>query len=309
MDELINVDGLVKRYEGFSLEDVSLSVPAGTVVGLIGSNGAGKTTLIKAILGLITPDGGSISLFGCDPRRMDKEIDSIKRRIGVVLDTCAFLTTMRVRDVAGLGRAAYPTWDGNMFSSYCESFGLDAKKQVKDLSRGMGMKLTLAFALSHQPELLILDEATAGLDPMARDEMLDILREFMNDEGHAILMATHITTDLEKIADEVACIDSGRIVFEMPKEAICDEAGIAHCRRADIEHIAACGLANIGKDPDANDAFVGYRLMQRGLGTDLLVPDRFAFSEAFPEIAVERASIEDYMAFALRGETLKGEAL
>lgn len=309
MDELINVDGLVKRYEGFSLEDVSLSVPAGTVVGLIGSNGAGKTTLIKAILGLITPDGGSISLFGCDPRRMDKEIDSIKRRIGVVLDTCAFLTTMRVRDVASLGRAAYPTWDGNMFSSYCESFGLDAKKQVKDLSRGMGMKLTLAFALSHQPELLILDEATAGLDPMARDEILDILREFMNDEGHAILMATHITTDLEKIADEVACIDSGRIVFEMPKEAICDEAGIAHCRRADIEHIAACGLANIGKDPDANDAFVGYRLMQRGLGTDLLVPDRFAFSEAFPEIAVERASIEDYMAFALRGETLKGEAL
>lgn len=293
-NELVKVEHLTKRYDGFTLDDVSLSVGAGRVVGLIGSNGAGKTTLLKAMLGLIAPDAGTVTIFGRSARAASKAIDLAKERIGIVFDTCAFLPWMRIKDVASLGRAAYSNWDEESFSALCARFRLDAKKRVKDISRGMGMKLTLAFALSHHPELLILDEATAGLDPIARDEILDILREFMNDEGHGILMATHITTDLEKIADEIICIDDGDILFSLPKEAICDEAGIAHCRTSDIEKMRLHRC----------DACERAKVLQRGLGIDVLVPDRFAFSTAFPDISVEHASVEDYMTLTMKGERL-----
>ena len=200
----------------------------------------------------------------------------------------------KVADVGTLGHAAYATWDDGRFKSLCDEFGLELRKTVKDLSRGMGMKLTLAFALSHDPELLVLDEATAGLDPMARDEVLDILRRFMEDENHAILISTHITSDLEKIADEVVCIENGRMVFDLPKDAICDEAGIAHCRAADLELLA-----------DGELVVQGLPMLRRSMGTDVLVPDRFAFARDYPGIPVDRATIEDYMTLALKGEPLK----
>ncbi len=305
MDELINVRGLVTHYDDFTLKDVSLNVEAGTIVGIIGSNGAGKTTLLKAILGLITPDEGEIRLLGKDPFAIDDAIDAIKQRVGVVLDTCAFPVTAKIKDVDSLGRAAYPRWDAAMFSKLCDRFGLGMKKLVKDLSRGMGMKLTLAFALSHDPDLLILDEATAGLDPMARDEILDMIRDFMKDEDHAVLIASHITTDLEKIADEVVCIDNGKTLFSMPKEEICDTAGIAHCRRSDIEKVIASGFCKESLEGSpAGYSAVGFKMMQRGMGTDLLVPDRFKFASAFPDLEVERISIEDYMTLVLKGESL-----
>ena len=197
MEDMIRIQGLAKHYDGFTLENIGFSVPAGSVVGLIGSNGAGKTTTLKIILGLTTADGGDVRLLGCDPRD-SKDIDKIKARVGIVLDTCAFPDVSKVADVGTLGRAAYATWDDGRFKSLCDEFGLEPRKTVKDLSRGMGMKLTLAFALSHDPELLVLDEATAGLDPMARDEVLDILRSFIEDENHAMLVSTHITSDLER---------------------------------------------------------------------------------------------------------------
>ena len=155
------------------------------------------------------------------------------------------------------------------------------------------MKLTLAFALAHHPDILILDEATAGLDPLARDEILDIIRDFMSDENHGILMATHITTDLEKIADEVVCIDNGRILFSMPKDAICDEAGIVHCRKSDIDRLQSSGWTN-GQ----------FKMLSHGYGVDVLVPDRLAFASKFDDIPVERVSIEEYMALTLKGESL-----
>ena len=246
-------------------------------MGLIGSNGAGKTTTLKIILGLTAADGGDVRLLGCDPRD-SKDIDKIKARVGIVLDTCAFPDVSKVADVGTLGRAAYATWDDGRFKSLCDEFGLELRKTVKDLSRGMGMKLTLAFAL----------------DPMARDEVLDILRHFMEDENHAILISTHITSDLEKIADEVICIENGHMVFDLPKDAICDEAGIAHCRIADLE-----GLVQDGRISDSSLA------LQRGMSTDVLVPDRFAFARDYPGIPVDRATIEDYMTLALKGEPLK----
>lgn len=302
MEYLIKTEGLTKCYPDFKLDDISLSVPAGTIVGLVGSNGAGKTTLIKALLGLIDVDGGTASILGQSLYGAGKEIDSIKQRIGVVLDTCAFLSTMRIRDVGALGRMSYAHWDAARFEELCRQFGLDLQKTVKGLSRGMGMKLMLAFALSHHPELLILDEATAGLDPISRDELLDILRTFMIDESHAILMVTHITTDLEKVADEVICIDDGRIFFDIPKEAICDEAGLVHCRASDVDRVVQSGFIGNGDD-DASGA-PHFKAMRRSYGVDLLVPDRFAFTRAFPDLVCERISIEEYMTLILKGESI-----
>lgn len=288
MEPLMEIEGLAKRYDDFSLDNVSLVVQPGLVVGMVGPNGAGKTTVLKAMLGLIAPDAGTIRLFG------SQDIDRCKERIGVVFDTCPFLGSMSVRDVARLGKAVYHSWDPALFEGLCRQFDLAVKKRVEDLSRGMGMKLSLAFALAHHPDLLVLDEATAGLDPMARDEVLDILRHFMEDDSHGILMATHITSDLEKMGDEILCIDKGAIVFDEMKDAISDIAGIAHCRTSDSQTIAAAAFP--GRD--------ACKAMQRGLSIDILVPDRFDFAKRFPAIAVERASVENYMAFMLKGESL-----
>ncbi len=294
MDALIQANGLGKRYDDFRLKGIGIRVEAGTVVGLIGSNGAGKTTTIKMLLGILRPEEGDVRVLGCPVGSGSAPEGELKQRVGVVLDTCAFPDTSKVKDVATLGRFAYRNWDARRFAAFCERFELAPKKNVKELSRGMGMKLMLAFALSHDPELLILDEATAGLDPMARDEVLDILREFMAAEGHAILLSTHITSDLEKIADEIVCIDDGKLVFDVPKDEICDVAGIAHCRERDLELI--------GKSAWTDDRRV--RKLKSGMSYDVLVPDRFAFAKAFPDIALDSASIDDYMTLTLKGEQL-----
>ena len=190
MTYLMEIDNLGKRYDDFELSGVSLAVEPGCVVGFIGSNGAGKTTTIKAALGIIAADEGAVRLFGQPIACGSPELDTIKSRIGVVLDTCAFPDTCRVGDVGAIGRAAYREWDAVQFAALCDRFNLAPKKKVGELSRGMGMKLTLAFALSHNPELLVLDEATAGLDPIARDEVLDLLRDFMAEGDRGILMST-----------------------------------------------------------------------------------------------------------------------
>ncbi|MCI8468513.1 MAG: ABC transporter ATP-binding protein [Eggerthellaceae bacterium] len=293
MDYLLRVEDLAKRYDGFALEGVSLAVERGMVVGLVGSNGAGKTTTLKAVLGLIAADGGAIELMGAPIEGPgSRAVDAVKARVGVVLDTCAFPDSCRVADVGAIGRAAYRTWDDALFAELRERFGLAPRKTVRELSRGMGMKLSLAFALAHRPQLLVLDEATAGLDPLARDEVLDLLRAFMADGEHGILMSTHITSDLEKIADEVACIDGGRLVFDVPRDVICDEVGIVRCREADLDAVLACGALAPGQA----------RVMRHGYSIDVLVPDRAALVRALDGVAVDRATIEEYMTLMLRGE-------
>ena len=244
MSYLMEIDNLGKRYDDFELSGVSLAVEPGCVVGFIGSNGAGKTTTIKAVLGIIAADAGTVRLFGQPVTCGSAEMDAIKSRIGIVLDTCAFPDTCRVCDVGAIGRAAYREWDAAQFAALCDRFSLAPKKKVSELSRGMGMKLTLAFALSHNPELLVLDEATAGLDPIARDEVLDLLRDFMAEGDRGILMSTHITSDLEKIADEVVCVDAGRIVFTAPKDVITDEAGVVRVTAGSAMNGARLTLVN-----------------------------------------------------------------
>lgn len=293
MTNLIDIENLGKRYGDFVLTGVNLAVEPGTVVGFIGSNGAGKTTTLKAALGLITADEGTVRLFGQVAAPGSAAVEELKSRIGVVLDTCAFPSTCRVGDIASIGRVAYATWDDARWSELTALFQLAPKKKVADLSRGMGMKLSLAFALAHHPELLVLDEATAGLDPIARDEVLDILRDFMATGERGILMSTHITSDLEKIADEIVCVDNGRIMFAAPKDVLTDEAGVARCRAADVAAVLEAGFFAPGTA----------RVLRHDYGCDLLVPDRFAFGRAFPDIPVDKATIEDYMTLTLKGES------
>lgn len=182
---------------------------------------------------------------------------------------------------------AYPTWDRETFAGFINRFGLDPKTKVKDLSRGMGMKLQLACALSHNAKLLVLDEATAGLDPMAREELLDELLAFVADGQRSVLLSSHITSDLDRAADRVICIDNGSIVFDLPREDITDRAGIAHCTQAQAAELMAC--------------VEGTRAARHAYSVDVLVPNHREVLEAFPEIPCDRATIDDYLRFMLKG--------
>lgn len=289
---LIEARGLTKHYDGFSLEGVDLVVNEGEVVGFVGQNGAGKSTTIKALLGLIRVDGGEGSVLGTPSDELTRASGAAtKERVGVVFDTVSLPGHLRVADVGRIYASAFASWDAHRFSQLTRDLGLDPKKAVKDLSRGMGMKLSLACALAHDPQVLILDEATAGLDPMARDEALERLRDFVTQPGHAILMSSHITSNLERIADRVVCIDAGRIVFDLEKDAITDSAGVARCRVADLERIASSGMVHDSE----------LRYLRHDYGIDVLVPDRFAFAEMFPDIPCDHMTIDDYMSLTLKG--------
>lgn len=227
MENLIEVDQLRKTYADFALEDISFSVEPGMVVGLIGSNGAGKTTTLKLILGLIDKEGGSASVLG---QSVDSTMGaSVKEDIGVVFDSCSFPNSMRVKDIGSLGAMAYKSWDELYFAELCDRFDLTPKKTVGALSRGMGMKLSLAFALAHHPRLLILDEPTAGLDPIAREDLLEILRDYMDDPHHGVLMSSHITSDLDKIADQVFVLMMARLFLILRKKTLVIRQGLLTC--------------------------------------------------------------------------------
>lgn len=255
----------------------------------MGANGAGKTTTIRAALGLIKLDAGEVHLLGqrCDTYAPDETQRHLRSRVGLVLDTCPFPSTLKVGQIEALVGPAYPTWSCETFAGFIDRFGLDPKTKVKDLSRGMGMKLQLACALSHNAKLLVLDEATAGLDPMAREELLDELLAFVSDGQRSVLLSSHITSDLDRAADRVICIDNGSIVFDLPREDITDRAGIAHCTQAQASELMAC--------------VEGARAAHHAYSVDVLVPNRRDTLEAFPEIPCDRATIDDYLRLMLKG--------
>ena len=290
MENLLEIKDARRQIgDSFALRNVDLAVAPGEIVGFVGANGAGKTTTIRAALGLMKLDAGELRLFGepFGPNAPDSIQRRVRSRIGVVFDTCPYPAEFTIAQVERCVAPAFPDWDKAQFWRLAEQFSLSRKAKVKDLSRGMGMKLQLAVALSHKADLLVLDEATAGLDPIARDGVLTALREFAAQEGPGALLSSHITSDLDRVADRVVGIHDGRIIFDMPREEITDMAGIAHCTAEQARAILEC--------------VEGARIERHEFSCDVLVPNRFEFAEAFPEIPCDHASIEDYLRFTLKG--------
>ena len=212
----LSVTGLTKHYDsGFTLDDVTFDLPSGYIMGLVGPNGAGKSTLIKLILNMTTRDTGRIEVLGLDAMADEERA---KEQLGVVLDSSYFIEYMTIDAVERTSSPMYPLWDHNLFGAYLRRFGLGRNKKIKDLSRGMQMKLMLAVALSHDAKLLILDEPTSGLDVLSRDELMDILSDYVADGEHSVIFSTHITADLEHCADFLAYITNGMLYYSGPKD-------------------------------------------------------------------------------------------
>lgn len=284
MSNALEVCHLTKDYGSFKLDDVSFTVPGGTIMGLIGENGAGKSTTIKCILNLIHRDGGEISVFGLDAVRDER---AVKSQVGVVLDESLFHDTLNPVQIGKILSKLYPNWDGGCYGDYLRKFELPEKKTVKTFSRGMKMKLAIAAAFAARPRLLILDEATSGLDPVVRDEILDEFLNFIQDEDHAILISSHITSDLEKAADYITYLHKGRAVLTGAKDELLAAYGKLVCSRTDLERVDQSLLA-------------GSRVGQ--FGCEALVRDRHAFARRYPGLTVDPATLEDIMVFTGKGD-------
>ena len=226
MKNVIEIKDLKKNYPDFSLTIDELKIPSGVVIGLIGEIGAGKTTFIKSILNIIKKDSGTIKIFNKDLE--EQELD-IKKDIGVVLDNSFIPENLRPKDINMVMKEIYDNWDTKLFYKYLKDFKIKDNQILKTMSKGMRKKVEIATSLSHHPKLLILDEATSGLDPIVRNEVLDIFLDFIQDEDHTVILSTHITSDLEHIADYIIFINNGEIVLEKERNEILDNYGILKC--------------------------------------------------------------------------------
>jgi ABC-2 type transport system ATP-binding protein len=231
MSNALEVQNLNKTYGDFTLDSVSFSLPAGYIMGFVGQNGAGKTTTIRCIFNMAARESGEIKIFGLDNIRDEL---AIKQELAAVFDEIFFVDTWRVREVEKALRGFYSGWDSRLYSEYIKKFELSPEKRVKELSRGMKMKLMLAVAMSHDAKLLIMDEPTSGLDPVARDELLNILREYIADGEKSVFFSTHITSDLERIADYITLIDHGRIFYTGTKDGLLEHFCIVKGGKADL---------------------------------------------------------------------------
>ena len=247
MNNAIEVKNLRKTYSGFALQDVSFTVPEGTILGLVGENGAGKSTIINLLMNAVPRDGGEVAVLGVDPA--SPEFTKAKQSIGVVLDEAHFPVHLNARDVERMMRSIYRNWDGARFTDYLCRFDLPEKKLFKDYSRGMRMKLAIAVALSHGARLLLLDEATGGLDPMARDELLEIISDFTRDERCTVLMSSHIVSDLEKICDSIAFIHKGQLLFCEEKDRLLEDYALLRLTRGDAEAVPTEAIVSKRENP------------------------------------------------------------
>ncbi|MBR4100969.1 MAG: ABC transporter ATP-binding protein [Oscillospiraceae bacterium] len=278
-ENAIEIKGLTKKYDGFTLDNISFNVPKGSIMGFIGQNGAGKTTTIRALLGIIKYDSGSINMLGLDNRKHEYEI---KEQIAAVFDELPFQEMFTVKQLSIMMGGIYRDWDKVTFEKYLDRFQLPAKKKCGKFSKGMKMKLQIAAALSHNAKLLIMDEATTGLDPVVRNEILDIFREYLQDEERSILMSSHITSDLEKIADSVTFIDRGKLLITGYKDDILDSHGMIRCSKADYAGI------------DKAD-FISARMCE--FGVEALVADRAAAKQKYSGALIEKTTLEEIMLF------------
>ncbi len=285
--DAVVIQGLTKRYKDFTLDNISFRIPKGSIMGFVGENGAGKTTTIKAMLDLINIDSGEAYLLGCPSRSLTMEA---KSELGVVFDGSNFHDNLTITNISLIMRNIYKNWDEVMFQGYIDRFHLPQNKIIKEFSRGMKMKLSIAVALSHHSKLLILDEATSGLDPMVRDEILDIFLEFIQEEDHTILLSSHIISDIEKIADYVTFIHQGKIIFCRSKDELIYQYGILHCRK---ENVAAIDRSFI----------VGVR--ENSFGADVMIHRKEEFQRRYHQYAIDKTSIEEIMLFISRGKSVQ----
>lgn len=284
MTNIIEIKNLVKKYDNkFTLGSIDLEIPSGVIVGLIGENGAGKTTLIKSILNILKIDEGNIKIFNKD---FNKEENTIKEDIGVVLDNMFFPEILTPKDINIVMKDIYKKWDEELFKKYLNDFGLNMNKQIKTMSKGMRKKLEIATSLSHHPKLLILDEPTSGLDPVVRNEVLDIFLDFIQDEEHTILLSTHITSDLEHIADKIIFINKGKILLDKNRDDLLDNYGILKC---DIDSF----------DTISKEDIIVYK--KNKYNYEILVDDISKIKKKYKNCIVDKITLEELMVLMIKG--------
>lgn len=285
MKNAIEIKNLTKQYDkGFKLGPIDLNIPQGIIVGLIGENGAGKTTLIKSILNVIHKDAGEIKLF--DGLSTEEALENI----GVVLDNSFFPEILTAKDVESVMKDTYRNWDSKLFFKYLEDFKIETNKQIKTFSKGMRKKLEIAVSLAHHPKLLILDEPTSGLDPVVRDEVLDLFLDFLQDEDHTILLSTHITSDLEHIADRIIFIKDGSIALEKDKDEILDNYGILKCDEKTFEKLEKEDILYYKKEK---------------YDIKVLVENKNKISKKYKNCTVDKVTLEDLMILMIKGDEVK----
>lgn len=285
MKNAIEIKNLIKKYDSnFELGPINLNIPSGCIIGLIGENGAGKTTLIKSLLSIIKINQGTINIFEKD---ISKYEVTIKEDIGVVLDDMFFPEILNAKDLNIIMKDLYKNWDSELYKKYLEEFKLPNDKKIKEMSKGMRKKLEIAVALSHKPKLLILDEPTSGLDPVVRSEVLDIFLKFIEDDEHTILLSTHITSDLEHIADEIIFIDKGKLLLEESRDELLDNYGILKCNIEDFSRI------------DKQDII---RFKKQKYNYEILISNKNKLSKKYKDYVIDKITLEDLMVLMIKGD-------
>lgn len=278
MNNVLEINNITKDYKKFKIDNISFNLPKGYIMGFIGANGAGKTTTIKLILNMIKRESGEIKVFGLDNIR---EEERIKEQIGVVFDECYYLEDWTINDVEKAVSMFYKNWNSSIYEKYLKEFNLARDKKVKDLSRGMRMKLMIAVAFSHEAKLLILDEPTSGLDPVARDEFLDILRDYIEDEEKSVIFSSHITSDIEKIADYITYINNGKIIFTGEKDEFLEKYCIIKGGKEDITE-------------SQKKEIIGLRIHSTGFEGLIELKKAVGFSS---KVIIEKASLDEIMIY------------
>ena len=280
----LKVENLSKKYKDFLLDFVSFNIPKGSIVGIIGENGAGKTTILNCILNIVPKDMGDVYFFNNEKNKFDV---SIREKIGVVFDETSFPEYLNLKELSNILKKIYINWEENKYFELLNKFSLDSSKKIKALSKGMKMKLALSVALSHKAKLLILDEATSGLDPVARDDILDLLLEFVQDEENSVLISSHITSDLEKIADYIVFVHEGNTVFEEKKDNLIYEYGLIKCKFNDFEKIEKADILRYRK----TDCMY-----------EILVKDKKEMEKKYSSFLMDNVKLEDIMLIYIKGE-------